>query len=183
MEQENGEVVETDAGQAPETETETGGDAWETKARRNAKEAQALRERLRAAEAKLAEREDAGKSESEKLNDRVTRAEQQLAEALAAADELRVKAMRTEAAARAGLPAKFADRLRGGNADELLADAESILAELAPRGGSVRRPARPDVSDLPVTGRLDGEVANDDSPRSMAARIAARVPGSYRRRG
>ena len=65
-------------------------DDWETKARKRGITIKTERAKREAAETKVKEFEDAKKSESEKLTDRVTTTEQALAEAKADAAKLRV---------------------------------------------------------------------------------------------
>lgn len=77
------------------------------------------RDKRQALEAKLAEYEDAQKTEAEKAAERLTTAERTAAEASA-------RALRYEAAAEAGLPLNMAARLRGDTKEELLADAEEL---------------------------------------------------------
>lgn len=80
---------------------------------------------------KVKEYEDASKSEQERLAD-------QLEEQKRRADHAERTLMRTQVAAAKGLPPKLADRLQGETAEELEADADSLLAEFDVRSLSPR---------------------------------------------
>lgn len=73
---------------------------------------------------RLAEIEDANKSEQEKLQERLAAAEQREADANA-------RLLRAEVASEKGLTAKQAARLTGTTKEELAADADEFLADLA----------------------------------------------------
>lgn len=94
-------------------------------------EAKNLRERAKAAEAERDALKEASMTEAEKTAKR-------LEEAQAAVPALLKRAV----AAEAGLPPELAGRLVGDTEDELLADAESLKALLAPAGA-------PPVDDPP----------------------------------
>lgn len=76
---------------------------------------------------KLKEREDADKSESQKLTERAEAAERRAA-------ELEQQSLRARVGAAKGLPPKMWDRLRGDDEDALKADADDLLAEWKPNG-------------------------------------------------
>ena len=89
-------------------------------------EAKSLRERLRKAEEaerKLAEIEDANKSEVQKMQERLAAAEK-------AAAESNRQATLAKVAASKKLPPSLADRLRGETVEEMEADADALLADL-----------------------------------------------------
>lgn len=103
------------------------------------KENASYRTRAQEAEARLTEIDDAAKSEAEKALERAERAEQQL-----------VALERKDVAREAGLPAEWADRLRGSTRDELQADAEQLAKSLpARRPDWDSGPKPPAPNDLP----------------------------------
>lgn len=99
--------------------------------------------------AKVAEFENANKTELEKLAERAATAEKAVADAEA-------KLMRSEVAGQFGLPPELAGRLQGGSIEELTADAEQLKALLAPkpqpagngRMGETLRPAGASETDV-----------------------------------
>jgi hypothetical protein len=99
------------------------------------------REQRQQLEARLKEIEDAKKSDSEKLADRLTETEQR---ALKAEQEL----MRLQVASAKGLTAAQAKRLVGDTIEELEADADEILAAFAP----------PDTDSTPAPKRRPTEL-------------------------
>lgn len=80
-----------------------------------------------AAEKKLNARDEAEKSEVQKATDRATAAEQRIA-------ELEKSVMRAKVAAELQLPAAIADRLKGDDEAEMLADGKTLLKEIRPNG-------------------------------------------------
>jgi hypothetical protein len=94
--------------------------------------------RAAAAEAKAREYEDRDKTEQQKLTEKAATAE---ADAAAA----RAQLLRYEVASEKGLTASQAKRLVGGTKDELLKDADVLLADINPNAtnfdGGARKPA------------------------------------------
>lgn len=86
-------------------------------------EAASWRTKARDAEARLAEIEDAQKSEAQKALDRAERAESELA-------GYRAAELRREAAGKAGLPLEFADRVKGESSEAMEADAKELAKHL-----------------------------------------------------
>ena len=113
---------------------------WKAKAReweRRAKE-------NKGAADKLAQFEDANKTEMQKLTERLEAAERDLAARETAA-------LRSEVALEKGLSASQARRLLGSSREELEADAEQLIADLGEQGKP--RPPRPDPNQgRPTTG-------------------------------
>lgn len=105
------------------------------------KEAEKLRLQLK-------EYEDRDKSEAEKLAERAAAAERRAA-------EMEAQLMRREVALAKGLPAALVDRLRGGSREELDADADQLLALVAPPAPPVQEKRVPDLGQ----GRRDGAPA------------------------
>jgi hypothetical protein len=110
----------------------------------SAEEAKAIRAALKSANKeaeknrlKLKEIDDANLSELQK-------AQRDAAEAKTEADNLRKDNLRKTVALNAGLPGKWAERLRGDTEEEMAADAATILADL----GKPKTPA-PDPSQGP----------------------------------
>jgi hypothetical protein len=89
----------------------------------------AAEKRATEAEARLKERDEADLSEQQRAVKRAEEAEQR-------ANAAESRALRLEVVTETGLPAAMAGRLQGATKDELLADAESLKALLAPNGTS-----------------------------------------------
>jgi hypothetical protein len=102
---------------------------------------------------KAKEYEDAQKSETDKLSDRAT-----------AAEERALSAERKLAAIEAGLPVSMADRLRGGTPEELKADADALKAALAEN--------KPEGGATPPAGSLDGGARPAQKKKSLDEQIA-----------
>ena len=85
-------------------------------------------------EKRLAEYEDAERKRQEAELSETDRLKKQLAEKEAALTELAHRSLQREVAEKVGLPAVFADRIRGGDAEEMEADAKIIL-EALPKAG------------------------------------------------
>lgn len=92
---------------------------WKAEARKH----EARAKENAAAAAKLAELEEAQKTESQKLTDRAVAAEKER-------DAARLDALRVRVGAAKNLPADMIDRLRGDTEDELSADADRLAAHL-----------------------------------------------------
>jgi hypothetical protein len=91
------------------------------------KQAKSLEKKVADYEQKERERQDAELSETEKLK-------KQLAEKDTALKNLAHKSLQHEIAEKVGLPAVFAERLKGENTEEMEADAKLIL-EALPKAG------------------------------------------------
>lgn len=78
------------------------------------------------------------------------------------ARELELAGMRRDAAAKLGLPAALADRLKGETPDELEADAKAVLAALP-------KPAAPNINA--TGGSANGTAADDDALTAQAVRL------------
>lgn len=107
---------------------------------------------------RLAALEESQKSEQQKLLERAEAAERER-------DTVRSEALRLRIAADKGLTPKQAARLRGSSEEELLADADELLAEF---GG-----ARRSFGDADQGVRGGGTKAPED-PASLAAAVLAR---------
>jgi len=98
------------------------------------KENQSLRARLKELEplaAKAREADEANKTEVQKATDARAAAERER-------DDARLELLRRDVAAKAGLPAELAARLRGSTEAELTADAKELLKLLPARTTSPR---------------------------------------------
>lgn len=115
---------------------------------------------------KVQEFEDAKKSETEKLNDQLARLQKQLADKDAEVATAKVASMRAEVAAAKGVPA---GRLHGKTREELEADAEAYLAEVAERPATKRPPKPP----APSGGLKSGASPTSDASADPKARAAA----------
>lgn len=123
----------------------------EKKAKQDAKEL----ERFKAEEQK---RKDADLTEAERLR-------KQLDDVTKAKTELEMSVMRRDVIAETGLPAVFADRLKGATKDELLADAKALkesLPQLKQQSQPVTNPgnASPNETDAQRRERLFGKQGN-----------------------
>lgn len=134
------------------------------------REAKALRDRLKAAEARIAEHEQAGQSEIEKAANRAAELEKQLADSQG-------QALRLQVANEKGLTAKQAARLVGSTAEELTADADDLLSSFAP--------AEPAAAPAPNPSGQPAERPTPASPdpttpvvETDPAKLAAAIPRS-----
>lgn len=128
-ETETPEAASEEAETAPEDEVKK----WKALARENEKRAKANAEAAK----KLAEIEDANKTELEKANTAA-------AEAAKRAEEAEARALRLEVASEKGLDGKQAKYLTGATREELEANADQILEDFAPaKKPSDKLPARP----------------------------------------
>lgn len=107
---------------------------------------------------RLADLEDADKTEQQKLTDQLAQATTERDEAVASAARLRVAVSK-------GLPADLVDRLRGDTEDELAEDADKLLALVA----KDERP-RPPAPDPRQGGNGGGHL-------STAQQFAAAIEG------
>lgn len=111
---------------------------WKAKAREWEKRA---KENSTAA-ARLAELEEAQKSEQQRASERAEAAEKELA-------AMRLDALKARVALAKGLPADLVDRLRGDTEDELADDADRLLALIQPgkpRGDVAQGPRGEDLA-------------------------------------
>lgn len=134
------------------------------------KEAQSLRQRLKELEplaAKAKELEDADKSETEKLTERLTAAEKR-------ATEAEQTLLRLQVAAEKGLTPAQAKRLIGSTREELEEDADDLLASFpTPQGTKTARvPGRP--KEKPRGGGDPDEPPEEKDPRKLADAIPRR---------
>ena len=105
---------------------------------------------------KLAEIEDANKSEQQRLMERAETAEKSRA-------DLELKLMRVEVAVAKGLPSDLTARLKGTTKEELEADADELLTYVKPAPGK--------ASDALVGARTPP--AQSEDVEQVAARIFA----------
>ena len=133
---------------------------WKALARKHEAQAKANAEAAR----RLAELEDQGKSDAEKLSAKIAEAEKRAA----AAEE---RALRLEVAAAKGLTPSQAKRLVGSSREDLEADADEILEAFPVSNGATPPPSERPVSDL--KGGTDPTV----EPAEMnPAKLAESVP-------
>jgi hypothetical protein len=141
--------------QKPETKPEPKGTDWEAEAKKWEKRA---KENKGAAD-RLAELEEAQKTEAQKLADRAQRAEEER-------DQAQAQLMRRDVAAAANLPAEVADRLKGSTREELEQDARSFAALLGDRQTAARDASLVD----PSAGK------QTEAGASVAEQFAASLP-------
>lgn len=115
---------------------------------------------------KVKEFEDRDKSETEKLNDQLATLKQQIADKDAEIVKAQHTSLRAEVAAAKQVPA---GRLHGSTRQELEADADAYLAEVAERAAS----KRPPKSSTPSGGLKSGASPNGDAPTDPRARAVA----------
>jgi hypothetical protein len=115
------------------------GDAGKRALEAERRRAAAAERDAKALKAKLDEIEAANLSEVEKATKRATDAESRLV-------EIERTILRQQVAIDKGLPAKWVDRLRGDSAEELAADADEILADLAAKAPDTAPAPRPDLT-------------------------------------
>jgi hypothetical protein len=131
---------------------------WKTLARKHEREAKANADAAR----KLAELEDANKSEIERATEAATAAEKRAADA-----ELEV--LRLEVGDDKGLTAKQAKRLVGSTREELEQDADEILETFGSR--SPKAPGGRPREELRGGADPTGDEPEELNPRKLAARI------------
>jgi hypothetical protein len=116
---------------------------------------------------RLADMEEANKTEAQKLADKATAAEKK-------ASEAELKALRLEVAGEKGLTPAQAKRLIGANRDELEADADELIKTFKSEDKSTGGPSgRPKER---LRGGNDPTDHDDDErdPRKLAARVPRR---------
>jgi len=156
--------------QAADTDAETATEAtvtpdevakWKALARKHEQQAKANADAAK----KLAQIEDANKSEAE-------RAAQRLAEAEQRAKAAELKALRLQVAAEKGLTPRQAGRLSGDTLEELQADADEFLADLPNL-----KPTPGDKRPTEATARVDGgeEPPIETDPAKLADAVMAQA--------
>lgn len=120
---------------------------------------------LKAAATELQQIKDASKTESQKLSDELTALKQQLAERDDALQKETLKSLRAEVAATKRVPA---NRIHGATKEELEADADAYLAELA-----ASEAAKPNRKPPTATGLKSGASSNGDTSANPQERAAA----------
>ncbi|WP_280473294.1 hypothetical protein [Nocardia asiatica] len=129
---------------------------------------------LKSAAAELKQIKDANKSESQKLTDQIAALQKQLADRDAEVSTLALDKLRAEVAADKGVPA---GRLRGSTKEDLEADADAYLTEIASRETATKR-----KSPAPTTGLKSGASSTGDTSADPMERAAAALR-QHRRSG
>ena len=136
-------------------------------------EAGDYRRKLREAEERLQEFEQAGKSELEKATERAAAAEAAMAHAASEAARLRVAMTK-------GLTVDQAKRLVGSTVEELEADAEELIKAFG-GGASEEQEGGQDLTSTPrerlKSGAVPAAEPDDEDYGALADRIRARQPG------
>lgn len=124
---------------------------------------------------KARELEEAGKSELEKLTERLTAAEK-------AAEKASTDRARLAVALEKGLPAALVTRLQGSTEDELRADADALLS-LIPQAPQVPTTPKPDPSQgargaaaTDIDARIAKAEADGDFRTAIALKARKSVP-------
>lgn len=126
----------------PETDWKAKAREWEKRAKENSKAAQ-----------RLAEIEDAQKSDAEKASERIAALEAEAAQA-------RADALRYRVGVAQGLPPEFISRLQGTTEEELVADAASLAELVKPAGSPLKTSPTPTL----VSGTIqDAEPETPDA--------------------
>jgi hypothetical protein len=150
----------TDA--TPTKDWESEAEKWKSLARKNEKTAKANADAAK----RLAELEDANKTEVQKLSDKAAEATKQAEAATATALRLEVALEK----APDGMPVdkirSLAKRLAGATREELEADADELFSEF---GESKKPPGKTPKPDLKGGGKPDAEP--DIDPEKIAAKI------------
>jgi chromosome condensin MukBEF ATPase and DNA-binding subunit MukB len=136
-------------------------------------EAANLRKRLKELEPladKAQKLEEASQSEVEKLQAKLTDAEK-------ARDAATAKADRYEVALEKGLNLTRAKRLVGATRDELVADADELLADLGPADGKDRKDSKP-PSGKPAE-HLRGGGDPDTTPPTDVRKVVDSIPRGF----
>ena len=135
---------------------------WKAMARKHEGQARA---NAKAAE-RLAQLEDANKTELERAKERAEKAE-------AAAKTADARAMRLEVAQAKGLSLSLATRLQGATREELEADADDLLKEMQPtgNGGSGGTPGHGRPRETLRSGTSPRTEPEDNDPTKLAALI------------
>ncbi|WP_171110625.1 MULTISPECIES: DUF4355 domain-containing protein [unclassified Streptomyces] len=120
---------------------------------------------------RLAEIENAQKTEQQRLTERAEQETQARAAAEQRAQELEVQLLRHKVAGTKGLTPAQAARLQGTSEEEIAADADALLAAFAPA-----QPQQP-AARTPVEQLLPGAVPSDGSaPADMNEWMRQRAP-------
>jgi hypothetical protein len=153
------EDTATESAPAEETKPDTSATdevaKWKALARKHEQQAKANADKAK----RLDELEEASKSEQQKLMERAEAAEK-------AAADAQSRLLRAEVAAQKGLTAQMAARLVGSTKEELEADADELLADLAAK--FTPKTASPQETGAGVGGN---PAAKQDSPEEVAARL------------
>ncbi|MBF6213769.1 hypothetical protein IU487_22385 [Nocardia puris] len=161
------EAVETDA-------TPDLGDAGKAAIRKEREARQQLEKQLKeskelgdALAAKVRQFEDRDKSETQKLTDQIAALQQQIAAKDAEVAKATLAAVKAEVARVKGVPA---NRLVGSTKEELEADADAYLTEVAQRDS---KPRKPPAAGLKSGASSSGETSAN--PREAAALALRRM--------
>lgn len=141
---------------------------WKGLARKHEQQAKANS----AAAKRLAEIEEAGKTEAQRLADQASQAESRATQAESAALRLEVALDNAPEGMSVGQIRKLAKRLAGENREELEADAAELFADFTPDTGGTP-PGRPKERLRP------GAVPSADPDEGDVTKLAAQVPRLY----
>jgi hypothetical protein len=124
---------------------------------------------LKTASEQLREIKDAQKSEQEKANDKIAELNQRLADQAAEVEKANLAALKSEVARVKGVPA---NRLHGKTQEELEADADAYLTELAGREQNApkRNPPKTPAANL-KSGASSSDNNNGLSGKAQAAQM------------
>lgn len=125
---------------------------------------------LKAAAAELQTIKDASKTEQQKLADQLTAVQKQLSDKDSEISKLTVGKLRAEIASTKGVPA---GRLSGTTKEEIEADADAYLAEIASRSDAQQKRKPPAPAGLKSGASSSGETSAN--PREAAAMALRRM--------
>jgi hypothetical protein len=157
------EDVGADKAEAKSTDYKAEAEKWKALARKHEAQAKANAQ----AAQKLAEIEDADKSEAQKLADKVARGEKELADTKLEMSRLRV-------AMRKGLTEAQAKRLIGDNEDDLEKDADELLQTFAPKSDNGDKGDKP--ASRPRERMRSGSAPDEEPDETDPAKLAASLP-------
>lgn len=172
---------DTDAPDMDATSTDTGSDAggqetdhaaeaakWKAMARKHEAQAKANAEAAR----KLAEVEDAKKTETERATEKATEAEQRAAAAESRALQIEVAMDKAPDGMSLAQVRKLAKRLTGATREELEADADELFADFAPPAGDGDQDgARRRPTERLRPGATPGTEPDETDPDKLAAKV------------
>lgn len=173
-------MADTDTDKDETTTDDTASNAEVEKWKALARKHEARAKENAGAAQRLAEIEEQGKSESERLAERIASAERR-------AEDAERKALRYEVAAAKGVPSKLMRFLQGNTEEELTASADELLEAVSGKTQSDTddKDNGSDDADAPDKGapsgrpqeRLQAGAANDADPdETDPAKLAAQIP-------
>ena len=169
--QDTAAIATPDTGTAADEARDPAAEAekWKSLARKHEAQAKANAD----AAQRLAEIEEAGKTEAQRLADQASQAESRATQAESTALRLEVALDNAPEGMPVAQVRKLAKRLAGGSREELEADAAELFADFAPDTTAAGPPGRPQERLRP------GAVPSADPDEGDVTKLAAQVPRLY----